>query len=66
MKPALDNNGKPMAWDIEYGFANGKLWLFQVRPFIGNEDFSNIPALAGLDTKSTKNTSAILLEDKVR
>jgi hypothetical protein len=66
LKPALDKNGKPMAWDIEYGFAGGKLWLFQVRPFIGNEDFSNIPALAGLDKEIKKNTSDISLEDVVR
>lgn len=66
LKPSLDKNGKPMAWDIEYGFANGKLWLFQVRPFIGNEDFSNIPALAGLDTEINKNTSDVSLEDNVQ
>jgi len=23
-EPSLDKNGKPMAWDIEYGFANGR------------------------------------------
>ena len=66
LKPALDKNGKPMAWDIEYGFADGKLWLFQVRPFIGNEDFSNIPALAGLDKEIKKNTSNISLDDTIR
>ncbi len=55
-----------MAWDIEYGFADGKLWLFQVRPFIGNEDFSNIPALAGLDKEIKKNTSNISLDDTIR
>ena len=36
------------------------------RPFIGNEDFSNIPALAGLDKEITKNTSQISLEDSVQ
>jgi phosphohistidine swiveling domain-containing protein len=61
-KPALDKNGKPKAWDIEYGFSNGKLWLFQCRPFIGNEDFSNIPALAGLDKEIKQNTSKISLD----
>lgn len=66
LKPALDKNGKPKAWDIEYGFANGKLWLFQVRPFIGNEDFSNIPALSELDKEIKKNTGNITLEDSIR
>ncbi len=66
LKPSLDKDGKPMAWDIEYGFAGGKMWLFQVRPFIGNEDFSNVPALAGLDKEIKKNTGTISLEDRVR
>ncbi len=66
LKPALDKNGRPKAWDIEYGFSGGKLWLFQVRPFIGNEDFSNIPALAGLDTEIKKSTGSIALEDRIR
>ncbi len=66
LKPALDKKGNPKAWDIEYGFAKGKLWLFQVRPFIGNEDFSNIPALAGLDKEVKGNDGDITLEDTIR
>jgi phosphoenolpyruvate synthase/pyruvate phosphate dikinase len=65
-EPARDKNGKPTAWDIEYGFSNGKLWLFQCRPFIGNEDFSNVPALAGLDKEIKKNTGTVSLEDSIR
>jgi len=64
-KPALDENGNPKAWDIEYGFSNGKLWLFQCRPFIGNEDFSNIPALTGLDREIKEKTGTITLEDSI-
>jgi len=66
LKPSLDKNGNPKAWDIEYGFSKGKLWLFQVRPFIGNEDFSNIPALAGLDKEIKQSDSKISLEDSLR
>jgi len=65
-KPVLDKNGKPRAWDIEYGFAKGKLWLFQCRPFIGNEDFSNVPALAGLDKEIKQDTSKVSLDDKIQ
>ena len=65
-KPALDKNGNPKAWDIEYGFSKGKLWLFQCRPFIGNEDFSNVPALAGLDKEIKKNSSKISLDDAIK
>ncbi len=66
LKPSLDKNGNPKAWDIEYGFSKGKLWLFQVRPFIGNEDFSNIPALAGLDKEIKQSDSKISMEDSLR
>ena len=45
LKPAPDAWGKARPWDIEFGFVNGKLWLFQVRPFIGNDLLGNIPAL---------------------
>ena len=52
LEPALDPAGNPRAWDIEFGFADGKLWLFQVRPFIGNEDMQNVPALAARESGS--------------
>lgn len=52
LDPARDPSGKPRPWDIEFGFSAGKLWLFQSRPFIGNESVKNIPALAALDTGS--------------
>jgi hypothetical protein len=50
LEPARDALGRPRPWDIEFGFSAGKLWLFQSRPFIGNESVKNIPALALLDT----------------
>ena len=50
IKSARDPSGAPRAWDIEFGFADGKLWLFQVRPFIGNENMQNVPALAALES----------------
>lgn len=47
--PARDSAGRERPWDIEFGFSGGKLWLFQSRPFIGNESVKNVPALAVLD-----------------
>ena len=47
--PVLNAAGKPKPWDIEFGFKDGKLWLFQCRPFLGNDELKNIPALAALD-----------------
>lgn len=32
--PALDEQGRPLPWDIEFGFADGKLWLLQIRPLV--------------------------------
>ncbi|MCC6765166.1 MAG: hypothetical protein IT293_10925 [Deltaproteobacteria bacterium] len=48
--PVRNAAGKPKPWDIEFGFTNGKLWLFQCRPFLGNDELKNIPALAALDS----------------
>ena len=64
-EPVMDKNGNSRPWDVEYGFVNGKLWLFQARPFIGNKDFKNVPALARLDTEVVMNTEIISLGDQV-
>lgn len=36
-------------WDIELGFMDGKLWLFQVRPFVENRRARSSAYLRGLD-----------------
>ncbi len=61
-----DDAGRPRPWDIEYGFADGKLWLFQVRPFLGNESMQNIPALAAYEPKTKKSNRMLSLGDPVR
>ncbi len=33
-KPALGRDGQPLPWDIEFGFVNGNLTLFQIRPLV--------------------------------
>src|SRR5262249_55396148 len=66
-EPARDPAGKPRAWDIEFGFKSGKLWLFQCRPFLGNDELKNIPALAPLETAAANNGSeTISLGDVIR
>jgi len=65
LKPARDPSGRPRPWDIEYGFSKGKLWLFQVRPFVGNEELKNIPALASLDAGSRALRGSVSLSDKI-
>ena len=62
-----DPAGKPRPWDIEFGFRNGKLWLFQCRPFLGNDELKNIPALAPLEGPdvSAHNKDTLSLEETI-
>jgi hypothetical protein len=52
-EPVRDPAGKRRPWDIEFGFKAGKLWLFQCRPFLGNDALKNIPALVSLESASS-------------
>ncbi|MEA2078868.1 MAG: PEP/pyruvate-binding domain-containing protein, partial [Pseudomonadota bacterium] len=65
-KPARDGSGNPRPWDIEFGFANGKLWLFQARPFVGNEEIRNLPALASLEVAAAPARKDISLDELVK
>ena len=62
LEPTMNSAGKPRPWDIEYGFADGKLWLFQSRPFIGSEDMANLPALARLDEARPAMSETVSLD----
>jgi len=50
LAPSRAPDGTARPWDIEFGFAAGRLWLFQVRPFVGNDALKNVAALAAFDT----------------
>ena len=56
LEPARDPTGAPRPWDIEFGFVGGKLWLFQCRPFVGNDELKNVTALASLEGPVDKGT----------
>ena len=65
--PEKGIDGGPLPWDIEYGFVNGKLFLFQTRPFVGNSDLRNLPAVAALDKgMKEKEGERFSLEEKVK
>jgi hypothetical protein len=65
--PTRDPAGRPRPWDIEFGFTQGKLWLFQCRPFIGNDSLRNVPALAALEGRPSSSAKATLdLEEVLR
>jgi hypothetical protein len=34
LEPEVGADGRPLAWDIEFGFVAGKLELFQIRPLV--------------------------------
>jgi hypothetical protein len=66
LEPERDEQGRPRPWDIEFGFADGRLWLFQSRGFIGNEQINNIPALSALDQLPDSAKRPISIEEVLR
>ena len=65
LRPARDSSGKARPWDIEFGFTGGRLWLFQVRPFVGNDEVKNIPALLALDQLGKDSRRKISLSEVI-
>nr|MDJ0668575.1 PEP/pyruvate-binding domain-containing protein [Desulfobacterales bacterium] len=47
--PITDDDGNPAPADIEFGFRDGKLQLFQVRPFLESRDRPGESYLRGMD-----------------
>ena len=52
--PQLDDTGSPTAADVEFGFKNGQLVLFQVRPFLKNRRVKKNHYLNQLDRSLDK------------
>jgi hypothetical protein len=65
IEPAKDPTGAPRPWDMEFGFVGGKLWLFQCRPFVGNDALKNVTALTALEGEMAKGTDMVSLEAKL-
>jgi hypothetical protein len=61
-KPSVDPEGNPRPWDVEFGFSDDQLWLFQTRPFIGNESMRNIPALTHYERAPTDQSERVSLD----
>ena len=64
-EPTKDPAGRPRPWDVEFGFVKGKLWLFQCRPFIGNDSLKNVPALAALEGRPAASPTSVLNLEEV-
>ena len=57
--PAItDDEGNPAPADVEFGFLNGDLRLFQLRPFLDSKMASGISYLQQMDAR-LKNTASI-------
>jgi len=65
LEPARDPAGAPRPWDVEFGFVDGKLWLFQCRPFVGNDALKNVTALSALEGPIGRGTDTVSLEEKL-
>jgi hypothetical protein len=63
--PPLDGEGNPRPWEVDFGFSRGKLWLFQVRPFVGNAHIQNLPALAALESRAGNGDGTVSLDERV-
>jgi hypothetical protein len=42
-------------WDIELGFANDKMWLFQIRPFVENKRAQSSGYLESISPRVTED-----------
>ena len=47
--PIIDDYGNPAPADIEFGFINGRLRLFQLRPFLDSKRARNIAYLQEME-----------------
>ena len=54
----VDDAGNPAPADVEFGFVKGKLNLFQIRPFLDNDNVMDTAYLMEMD-KALQNTSAV-------
>ena len=58
--PGSKNGTYKGAWDIELGFKDGKLYLFQIRPFVENDQAKNSEYLSSIDDDVDLSTELYL------
>jgi len=54
-EPESDPTGRPLPWDIEFGFLDGHPWLFQIRPLVSSSLTHRLASLAALDRSAHEN-----------
>jgi hypothetical protein len=53
--PITDVDGKPAPADVEFGFVNGELRLFQIRPFLDSKQARGISYLQQMESRLQSN-----------
>ena len=59
---AKNKNEKNQIYDVEFGFKDDKLWLFQIRPFVENKQANSSDYLNAISPKTNDNIKISLLE----
>jgi phosphoenolpyruvate synthase/pyruvate phosphate dikinase len=62
--PAHSLRGDVLPWDIEFGFENGQLRLFQIRPLARYQEQRTLAALAGLDAAGAAPAKTVVRLDE--
>ena len=65
MAAEKDSSGQPRPWDVEFGFADGKLWLFQARAFLGAESLAHVPAVARYEVSAKDDEQRVSLDQVI-
>ena len=55
LKSARDDRGEELPWDIEFGFEDGELRLFQIRPLVRYREARILEALGSLEAPPAAN-----------
>ncbi|MGD9603099.1 MAG: PEP/pyruvate-binding domain-containing protein [Gammaproteobacteria bacterium] len=61
-EPIVDAEGQPAPADIEFGFRQGQLQLFQIRPFLDNNAAQDAGYLTAMDAHRAAQEAALDLE----
>ncbi|WAC02403.1 hypothetical protein N7U66_01390 [Lacinutrix neustonica] len=59
-----DSENENQAYDVEFGFKDNKLWLFQIRPFVENKQAKSSEYLASISPK-IETEKMINLSEKI-
>ncbi len=58
--PITDDAGQPVPADVEFGFLDGRLRLFQLRPFLGSASVAGNTYLQQMDARAGSNLERVV------